>query len=344
MKPILHQYIERDTRKVCNERLFGDAFVKLMYSAARENAPRLFRMLTSPRMSAVLGYMNYDAPLGALLTGGGRFFKSSGVDLSECADPRETLDTPRKIFERKIRYWEVRPMADDPSVIVSPADARMLLGSFRHGSPLHIKEKFFDYTELLGVDKTSWLEAFVDGDFAVFRLTPDKYHYNHAPVSGKVLDLYALGNDCHSCNPEAVISTATPYSKNKRVITVLNTDVPGGTGAGIVALIEIGALMIADIVQCYSEVRYDHPQPVVPGMFLKKGNPKSLYRPGGSTDVIVFQQDRVRFHADLLQNMLRSDVTSRYSLGFGRPLVETDVRVRSAIAHALRGEEGRNPV
>jgi hypothetical protein len=31
-----------------------------------------------------------------------------------------------------------------------------------------------------------WLPAFDRGDFAIFRLTPDKYHYNHVPVSGEV--------------------------------------------------------------------------------------------------------------------------------------------------------------
>jgi phosphatidylserine decarboxylase len=108
-------------------------------------------------------------------------------------------------------------------------------------------------------------------------------------------------------------------------------------------MIEIGALMIADIVQCYSEFRYDNPLAVAPGMFLRRGQPKSLYRPGGSTDVLVFQRDRVLFPEDLLRNMLRNDVSSRYSLGLGRPLVETDVRVRSPIAHAVRREEGRMP-
>jgi phosphatidylserine decarboxylase len=341
MRSNLHQYIERNTGRVRTEPLFGDGFVNLLYSPVQELAPGLFRMLTSPRMSTMLGYLNYDAPLGTRLTGGRRFLRSTGVDLSECVDPPETLDTPRKIFERKIRYWELRPMPDDPSAVVSPADARMLPGSFHHRSPLHIKGKFFDYAELLGVDKVLWLEAFADGDYALFRLTPDKYHYNHAPVSGVVLDLYSLGNDCHSCNPATVIAMATPYSRNKRVVTILDTDVPRGTGIGLVAMIEIGALMIADIVQCYSDARYEQPRPVVPGMFLRKGQPKSLYRPGGSTDLIVFQRDRIRFHEDLLRNMLRSDVQSRYSLGLGRPLVETDVRVRSAIAQARQQGEKR---
>jgi phosphatidylserine decarboxylase len=42
----------------------------------------------------------------------------------------------------------------------------------------------------------------------------------------------------------------------------------------------------------------------------------------------------VQFAKDILTNLYRCDVKSRFSLGFGRPLVETDVRVRSEIAEA----------
>jgi phosphatidylserine decarboxylase len=66
-------------------------------------------------------------------------------------------------------------------------------------------------------------------------------------------------------------------------------------------------------------------------MFLRKGRPKSLFRPGSSTTVLLFQAGRVQFAQDLVRNMLRADVESRYSQGFGRSLVETDVKVRSTI-------------
>jgi len=116
---------------------------------------------------------------------------------------------------------------------------------------------------------------------------------------------------------------------------VFDTDVPGGTGVGLVAMIEVVALMIGDIVQCYSDVAYDDPVPVVPGLAVARGCPKSLYRPGSSTDVLLFQPGRVCFAADLLHNQRRRDVQSRFSHGFGRPLVETEVRVRSLIARGL---------
>jgi phosphatidylserine decarboxylase len=67
---------------------------------------------------------------------------------------------------------------------------------------------------------------------------------------------------------------------------------------------------------------------------MKKGYPKSLYRPGSSTTIVIFQKQRIRFSTDLLENQMRTDVSSRFSEGFGRPLVETEVAVRSGIGHA----------
>jgi phosphatidylserine decarboxylase len=330
-----HQYIDRDSGVVRTEKLYGDRLVKLLYNEVRENAPLLFRLFTSARISSLLGFINFDAPLAGGLTGKRRFLAECGVDLNCCLQPPEFFDTPRKVFERQIRYWEYRPMPREINVVVSPADSRVLLGSFRESSMLFLKEKFFDYEEFLGLDKREWLQAFSGGDFAIFRLTPDKYHYNHTPVSGRVVDFYEIAGSYHSCNPGAVVQVITPYSKNKRVVTIIDTDVPEGTGVGLVAMIEVVAMMIGDIVQCYSSERYENPSPVNPGMFLSKGTPKSLYRPGSSTDVLIFQQGRVNFADDLVSNMFTTKAGSRFSQGFGRPLVETDVQLRSLIASAV---------
>lgn len=329
-----HQYIDRDSGAVCTERLYGDRLVKLLYNEVRENAPILFRLFTSARISSLLGFINFDAPLAGGFTGNRRFLTECGVDLNYCLQPPEFFDTPRKVFERQIRYWEYRPMPEEAGVVVSPADSRVLVGSFRKSSLLFLKEKFFDYEEFLGRDKSEWLRAFSGGDFAIFRLTPDKYHYNHSPVSGEVVDFYEIAGGYHSCNPGAVVQVITPYSKNKRVVTIIDTDVPGGTGVGLVAMIEVVAMMIGDIVQCYSAERYDNPLPVKPRMFLSRGAPKSLYRPGSSTDVLIFQEGRINFADDLVSNMFTTKAGSRFSHGFGRPLVETDVKLRSLVASA----------
>lgn len=331
-----HQYIERETGLIKDETLFADRIVKLVYSTAREYAPFLYRLTIGRRMSGLLGYLNYDLKIGSLLSGNQGFLKRLGVDSSEFVDHPDSLDTARKVFERRIKYWHCRPMQDDPHEVVAPADAKVLFGSLAEQSTLFIKEKFFHFEELLGRHKRHWLYRFNGGDFAVFRLTPEKYHYNHTPVAGRVMDIYEIEGDYHSCNPNVVVSLATPYSKNKRIVTIINTDVPGGTGVGLVAMIEVVALMIGEVVQQYSETQYDSPATDITHRYLHKGQPKSLFRPGSSTVVLLFQRGRCRFAQDLINNLYNNRAVSRFSLGFGRQLVETEVKVRSTIGRSTR--------
>lgn len=329
-----HQYIERDSKKICDEQFYGHAAIRFLYSDVKEHSPWLFQKLIGPRTSRLLAYHNYEGFLSGRMKDHLKLQTLLNLNVQEYFDPPEKLDSLKKIFERKIRYWYCRPMPSDPLAVVAPCDSRMLVGSFSEISQIFIKGKFFDYEEMLGHNKKTWLKTFQDGNFAVFRLTPEKYHYNHTPVAGKVIDFYAIAGSYHACNPYAVISAVTPYSKNKRVVTILDTDVEGGTQAGIVAMIEVVALMIGDIVQCYSEKEYENPTPVGTGLFMQKGMPKSLFRPGSSTVVLIFQKNRIHFAEDINANMFCPDARSIFSLGFGKPLVETEVKVRSYIGSA----------
>jgi phosphatidylserine decarboxylase len=44
-------------------------------------------------------------------------------------------------------------------------------------------------------------------------------------------------------------------------------------------MIEVTATMIGEVVQCYSRERYENPQPILPGMLIERGCPKSRHRP-----------------------------------------------------------------
>ena len=329
---INHQYIDRNTSSVVTESLVADEMVQQIYSTIREDYPKLFRALVSPQFSKFLGFINYDLYIGAKSVGVRKMIHNLRIDMSECIEPPEFFNTTRKIFERKINYPVFRPMQTEKGVVAAPADSRILIGSFRTQSALFIKEKFFSYAELIGTGKPAWRDDFRNGDFAIFRLTPDKYHYNHLPVSGEVVDFYEIRGLCHSCNPGAVIREATPFSKNTRVVTVIDTDKRGGDGIGLVCMIEVTALMIGEVKQCYSTHWYDDPVSVETGLFVEKGQPKSRYLPGSSVTILIFQENRIQFSEDLLNNLGRQDATSRFSKFLGHPLVETDVQVRSAIA------------
>jgi phosphatidylserine decarboxylase len=333
MSPGRHQYIERETGRIHTERFFGDGILNVFYNGQREETGLVYRLLASPWLSSLLAWATYDLGLGRNITGMRRFVDACDIDLGECIKATQPCVAPRDIFERQIRYWECRPLEANAAAIVSPADARVLIGSLKEQSSIFVKGKFFEPAELFGPGREQWSRAFVDGDFVICRLTPEKYHYNHAPVSGIVCDFYETDGQYHSCNPSAVISLATPYSKNRRAVTLINTNVRGGTGVGLVAMFEVVALMIGDVVQCYSTDAYDRPVPVQAGMRIEKGKPKSLFRPGSSTTVVFFQKDQIQFSNDLVENLNRKDVVSRYSAGLGRPLVETDIKVRSTIGY-----------
>ncbi len=330
-----HQYVERASGEVRTEHFVADQMIAWLYSKARESFPYLFRLATQRHGTRLLAYLNYDAPLIARNGSFHALIAKLGIDTSECVVPLVRWPRLRDLFERQIRFWDVRPLTKLPFSVASPADSRILFGSFAEHHDLPLKEKFFSLRELVGSNKVGWQSCFEDGDWAIFRLTPEKYHYNHMPVSGNVVDVYEIDGDFHSCNPTAVVRIVTPYSKNRRAITVIDTDVPGGTQVGHVAMIEVVALMIGEIVQCYSDEGYAPAAPVEVGQFVSVGAVKSLFRPGSSTVVLLFQRDRVQFDYDLVKYSRLHDVQSRYSYYFGQCLVETDVMVRSSIAKAV---------
>jgi phosphatidylserine decarboxylase len=332
---VKHQYIERTTGAVADERLMANRIIRTLYSPKLENAPLLAKLTSSGKMSKVLGYLNYDNALSSRMSGMRRFLRNCGINEEELVDDPATLLTPRQVFERKIRYWQCRRLPRAARCVVCPADSRMMLGSLSDTSGLFIKGKFFEFPELLGGKGSRWTRRFESGDFAVFRLTPEKYHYTHVPAAGVVADFYSVNGRYHSCNPHAAVQLLTPYSKNRRVVTVIDTDSEGGDRVGYVAMIEVVALMIGQIAQRYSEERYNTPQRLEKGMQLRRGAPKALFRPGSSTVVLLFQPGRVRFAQDLVRNQQKEGVRSRYSTGFGLPVVETDVKVRSLLAHAV---------
>lgn len=335
MNTVEHRYIDRATGNVMRERLLADSVIAAMYSPALESAPLLAHLASSRYVSRVLGYLNYDNLASSRVTGMLRFLRDSGIDVSEFVGNISDYDTPRKLFERQIRYWACRPMPGDTRAVVCPADARVLLGSMDHASGLYLKQKFFSFPELLG-ENSPWQRTFAGGDYAVFRLTPEKYHYTHVPVSGRVLEFYPVDGRYHPCNPNAVVKLISPVSKNRRVVTILDTDIPEGSQVGRVAMIEVVALMVGQIEQRYSVERYHNPREIQLDMFLRAGAPKALFRPGSSTVVLLFQSGRVRFADDLLRNQQRLGIRNRFSLTLGEPLTETDVAVRSLLAMPSR--------
>ncbi len=225
-------------------------------------------------------------------------------------------------------------MPEEPRAIVSPADSRVLVGSLETISELFIKGKVFsDWKNCWAVDKNRWLGNFLRRRFRHF--PPDTRINTTSTTRRWQVRWSTFMKSTAAITPatRAPWSAWLPLIQKTAGWSPLSIPMfPAARKVGLVAMIEVVALMIGDIIQCYSKVRYDDPSPLYRSMFLEKGTPKSLFRPGSSTDILLFQKDRIRFAEDLVRNQLRRDIPSRFSAGFGHPLVETDVQVRSLIA------------
>jgi phosphatidylserine decarboxylase len=330
-----HQFIHRETGLVCDETLIYDRHIRWLYSTLRESAPWVFQWFTqSKQLNDLLAKINFDKPFKKSTTALQQFLDEANIKQHEMQQALPVTPTWRDIFCRKIRFEEYRPMSADCNRIVAPCDSRVLIGSTQTNEALPIKEKLFSIDELFGVN-ARWKEHFSQSSWAVFRLTPEMYHFNHCPVSGNVIDNYEISGAFHSCNPSATVSLLTPHSKNGRFITIFDTDCPGGSGIGKVAMVEVVALLIGRVHQCYSKTRYNAPVEIFNGLFCKRGAVKSVFEPGSSTVVLLFEEGRVKFDSDLISNQNRRDISSRFSEGFGEPFVETEVAVRSGIASAI---------
>ena len=197
---------------------------------------------------------------------------------------------------------------------------------------LPVKQRFVSARELLGREygaSTLHVNAGL-----IVRLTPEMYHYVHAPVSGVIKAHYWIEGALHSCNPGALVCFQRPYAMNRRHITIIDTDVKAGSHVGVVALINVAAMMIGRIDDTYSQRGYDDPQSLAIGMHVARGQPLALFRPGSSTSIVLWDGERARHTQYLRRNASRIDVRSRFSDWLLSPWVETALSVRSLVAHS----------
>ncbi len=342
---VSHQYVQRYRNLASDEKLLADQILRFLYHREREQEGFLQAALASKWVTDALAHWQFDRRLSdskkAIEYAAHRLM----IRESESVNGFTGMKTLRDLFERQIRYWEVRPMPNESRKIVSPADGKLLPFAANDRDVLPIKSKFLRIDELLGgmnpwVTRALTSIAPLAHDRAIFaplsgaivRLTPDVYHYTHTPVSGKVLLQKTIEGRFHSCNPTALTRLTGSYALNRRTITVYDTDVPDGTQVGIVTQIDVAAMMIGCMEPRYSPQRYESPRAVQVGEIVPRGAPLSLFRPGSSTSIVLWDASRAMPCKELVANSRRRDLRSRFTDWLREPWVETEVRVRQAIS------------
>lgn len=326
----VHEYLALSSGEKLSESLIADRVIRFLYSTARESPSALQRIAASRFVTMALSGWEFDRPLREPHRAIEAMANRLRINLDEVAGKATAMRTYRDLFERQIRYWDVRPMPAPAGRLLSPADGKALAFGFRRDAMLPVKAKWIAIPELVGsTDLASILGATAG---VIVRLTPDAYHYVHAPASGLVRSHRLIDGELHSCNPAALVTFTQPYIANLRRVTVIDTDVDGGSNIGLIVVVNVAAMMIGRIEDAYCELRYDVPSTLAPGDFVRAGQPMALFRPGSSTSIVLWSQSRARHVAALARNACRTDVNSRFSQWLLAPWVESAVRVREALA------------
>lgn len=216
---------------------------------------------------------------------------AGNINVDEAAEPIENYKTFNQFFYRKLKPGS-RPLAasEDAAVMVSAADCRlMVFQTVSDATRLWIKGKHFSVQGLLGDETGSMATKFDGGSLVLFRLAPQDYHRFHFPVSGTLLSCTPIPGHLYTVNPIAVNATDI-FTVNKRVVCLIDSP-----QFGHVAFVCIGATMVGSIVITAPT-----------GEFFNKGDEMGYFAFGGSTNVAVFQKDRVTYDQDLLENSNRS--------------------------------------
>ena len=209
------------------------------------------------------------------------FVKDFFIDSSEFEKPLSEFISFNDFFIRKLKKT-VRPVDQDPSVCVMPADGRCLvIENIDLSDGFYVKGEKFTLSSF--IKNKTLIEKFSGGSLAIIRLAPVDYHRFHFPFDCFAHTPALINGPLFSVNPIALKNNISILSKNKRMITELDSEI-----FGRVLYVEIGATNVGSIHQTFEIGIY------------KKGEEKGYFSFGGSSIVLLFEKEKIRFDQDLI--------------------------------------------
>jgi phosphatidylserine decarboxylase len=298
-------FIDRSSKKIRQERVYGGSFLNLLYGHGVLNkwiSPFLRHVVAQWRwMSCLYGWLQKSRLTRYKIV---PFIEKFSVDPQEFLEPVDSFNSFNEFFTRRLKE-SARPIALGNDIAILPADGRCLVfENIQNSDGFVIKGVKFDLDEfLIDVDLCN---QYRHGAMAIIRLCPSDYHRFHFPCNCLPQAAKVIDGALYSVNPIALKKDISILTKNKREMTVLQTK-----SFGRVLYIEIGATCVGSIHQTF-----------IPDEFYAKGDEKGYFSFGGSCIVLFFEPGRIQFDQDLL-DASRKNMETRCLMGqsLGRSLI-----------------------
>lgn len=167
------------------------------------------------------------------------FIRQYKVNMHEAIEENpECYENFNAFFIRQLKP-QCRPIAH--ADIISPVDGYISeMGTIESGTLLQAKGRQYSVLELLGGNKTQG-DAFNQGLFATFYLSPSDYHRIHMPITGTVKKMIYIPGKLFSVQPATARMKPNLFARNERLVVFFDTDI------GLMAMVLVGATIVGAI-------------------------------------------------------------------------------------------------
>lgn len=277
-------YFDRKTKRVEEEKIYGEFFLKFFYSPKKKG--KGFSKILLPLFTKFPGFSRCYAALQKTALSRRKitpFIEKYKVHIEDFVEPAGGYRSFDSFFSRKIKPSS-RQIDPRENVAIMPADGRYLVfPDISSTERVFVKGQHFSLEQLLGCKDLA--QKYQNGSLVIARLCPTDYHRFHFPFHCIPKETKLIQGPLYSVNPLALRQKIDILSSNKKMITTLESQLFGD-----VLYIEVGATAVGSIQQTFT-----------PGKMVSKGDEKGYFEFGGSTVLLLFEKDRIQFDQDLIE-------------------------------------------
>jgi len=226
--------------------------------------------------------------------------------MSEALEPDpDAYPDFNSFFTRALRP-EARPIVQETEQICFPADGAISqLGDIQGEQIFQAKGHTYSLIELLGGSEER-AQPFVGGRFATTYLSPGDYHRVHMPLSGRLMEMMYIPGRLFSVAPDYTESVPRLFVRNERVTCIFQTEV------GAMAVVLVGAIFVGSIETVWAgEITPPRGKGIKVTSYaagdnviqLERGEELGRFNMGGSTIIVLFGPECVKWQSGLVSDM-----------------------------------------
>ncbi|BCS22085.1 putative phosphatidylserine decarboxylase Psd2 [Aspergillus puulaauensis] len=297
---------DRITGQINEERMsvYVRLGIRLLYKGLKSRDMEKKRIRKILKSLSVKQGRKYDDPASAAQIRD--FINFHQLDMTEVLLPLGQFKNFNQFFYRALKP-DARPCSapDEPGIVVSPADCRsVVFDRITEATGIWVKGREFSIKRLLGDAYPEDVSRYQNGALGVFRLAPQDYHRFHIPVDGVMGTPKTIEGEYYTVNPMAIRSALDVYGENVRILVPIDS-----VAHGRVMVICVGAMMVGSTVITRQA-----------GERVSRAEELGYFKFGGSTLLVLFEEGKVNFDKDLVDN--------------SREALETLVRVGMSVGHS----------